>query len=555
MRTLIHFYQLIRPYWCNPKQWLAWLLLFGVLGFSLLIIEVSVYINHWNKAFYDALTAFETDKILPLSLQYLGYMALIVLCVAVGSWLRKLLIIRWRHHLTRDFENRWLTRHNQYRLTLNQEPDNPDQRIAEDVAMLAEKSLDLLKNLCMNLAKIVAFIGILWQISGVIEFNIGNIPVRLPGYLVWLALIYTLVCSLFTHFIGRRLLPLNVEKQQAEADYRRSLLNVHNHAEQIAFYQGEQQEQNRLQQRFSHIVHNWRTIMGREFKLEVFTASYLRITNILPLFAVLPLYLAKTITFGTMMQARSAFASVQDGFGWFMDFYKRIMEWAATVQRLWEFQQSLATLPAYDAPPKAGDELICEALEVVLPNRQKALFPPVSLRLQAGDWLHLQGASGIGKTSLLRTLAGLWQPQGGSFSLPEATLLFLPQKSYLAKDRLDNLLCYPKSAVDFPDVFERVLLDVGLAHLAPDLTEERDWAHILSGGEQQRIAFARALIQQPQLIFFDETANQLDTVSALHLFSLLKTRLPRAIVIGITHQNELTPFFNRHYLLQQSQTD
>ena len=192
MQTLIHFYRLIRPYWCNRKQWLAWLLLAGVLGFSLLIIEVGVYINHWNNAFYDALTAFETEKILPLSLQYLGYMALVVLCVAIGSWLRKLLIIRWRTHLTRQFEENWLTQHKLYRLTLKQEQDNPDQRIAEDVAMLAEKSLDLLKNLCMNIAKIVAFVGILWQISGVIEFEIAGTTIRLSGYLVWLALIYTL---------------------------------------------------------------------------------------------------------------------------------------------------------------------------------------------------------------------------------------------------------------------------------------------------------------------------------------------------------------------------
>ena len=550
MQTLIHFYRLIRPYWCNRKQWLAWLLLAGVLGFSLLIIEVGVYINHWNKAFYDALTAFETEKILPLSLQYLGYMALVVLCVAIGSWLRKLLIIRWRTHLTRQFEENWLTQHKLYRLTLKQEPDNPDQRIAEDVAMLAEKSLDLLKNLCMNIAKIVAFVGILWQISGVIEFEIAGTTIRLSGYLVWLVLIYTLICSLFTHFIGRRLLPLNIEKQQAEADYRRGLLNLHNHAEQIVFYQGEPREQHRIEQRFSRIVRNWHAIMGREFKLEVFTASYLRLTNILPLFAVLPLYLAKTITFGTMMQARSAFSSVQDGFGWFMDFYKRIMEWSATVQRLWEFQQSLNALPAYAEPKKQGNELICEQLQVALPNQSTPLFEPISLRLQAGDWLHLQGASGIGKTSLLRTLAGLWPPLNGSFSLPDSALLFLPQKSYLAKDRLDNLLCYPKSAVDFPNVFENVLQDVGLAHLCASLTEEREWSQILSGGEQQRIAFARALILRPALIFFDETANQLDVVSARELFKLLKCRLPETIVIGITHQNEWQDLFNRRYQLK-----
>lgn len=161
MQSLIHFFHLIRPYWFHPRQWLAWLLLATVIGFGLVIVQVSVAINRWNKDFYDALTQFETEKILPLSLQYLLYMAIIVLFVALGSWLRKLLVIRWRSHLTAQLTEQWLQQHGQYRLTLNSELDNPDQRIAEDVALLAEKSIDLIRYFFSNMAKLVAFIGVL----------------------------------------------------------------------------------------------------------------------------------------------------------------------------------------------------------------------------------------------------------------------------------------------------------------------------------------------------------------------------------------------------------
>lgn len=550
MQTLRHFYFLIRPYWFNRQQWLAWVILSLVLGLSLAIISIGVYINEWNKAFYDALTNFETPKILPLLGAYLWYIALVVLCVACGSWFRKLLLIRWRRHLTEELQEKWLAQHNLYRLTLKTEPDNPDQRIAEDAAMLASQSIDLVKNFVMNMAKIIAFVGILWEISGVLDFTLFGVAFQLHGYLVWLALIYTLVCSLFTHFIGRKLHPLNVEKQLAEADFRRTLLRLHDNAEQVAFYHGEVREQNRLGQYFAHIERNWHAIMGREFRLETFSASYLRITNILPVFAVLPLYLAKTITFGTMMQARSAFSSVQDGFGYFMDFYKRIMEWAATVQRLWEFNQALQQLPPYQAPPQQGEGLICENLQISLPNQHQARLQPISFSLSKGQWLHLKGASGIGKSAVLRTLSGLWPPFAGRFTLPAGRALFLPQKSYLPFGRLDEILCYPQDPQSIQADLTAILEDVGLGHLATELSVVQDWRNRLSGGEQQRIAFARVLLQQPALIFCDENTNQLDSASAQMLFALVKKRLPETMLVAVTHQQELSPLFDKALLLQ-----
>lgn len=545
MNTLSQFIQLISPYWLGPKQWLAWLLLFGTLSASLAIVQISVLINEWNKAFYDALTAFQTELILPLMWQYLGYIAIVVLLITAGNWLRKLLLIRWRTHLTRELEQQWLVRHRLYGIAKQQIVDNPDQRITQDSYLLAEKSIDLVKYFCMNVAKIIAFVGILWQLSGIQHIQLGGIELTIQGYLVWLALIYTAICSLLTHGIGRKLKPLNVEKEKAEATYRSSLIRINDNAEQIAFYDGEKTEQQRLIAHFNHIVRNWHALMAREFKLESFSAAYLRITMLIPVFAVLPLYLIKAITFGAMMQARSAFSSVQDGFGWFMDFYKQIMEWAAAVQRLSEFKQSLNALTKNEnAIIQQGQQLQCEQVQAYLSPTQP-LFQPVNLRLMPGQWLQLQGDSGVGKSTFLRILAGLWQDYQGTVILPVGKICFVPQKAYLAKDRLANVLCYPQTAVKNAAVFCRILTAVGLPHLIDELEQEKDWGQVLSGGEQQRIAFARLLLNQPDFICMDESTNQLDILSARYLLNLLRQMLPNCTLIAITHQPELNELFEQ----------
>lgn len=558
MQTLRQFYFLIRPYWFSSKQWLAWLLLIAIIGSGLAIVQISVYVNAWNKTFYDALTAFQTDKIPALLLEYLGYMAIIVFFVAAGSWLRKLLIIRWRTHLTTQLVEQWLHKHHHYRLSQTANSlDNPDQRIAEDVALLAEKSLDLIRYLFSNLAKLVAFLGVLWMMSGVQHIELFGVQWNIHGYLVWLALIYTLLCSVITHLIGRQLKPLNVTKQKVEADYRRSLIRVRENSEQIGFYQGENWEQQHLQKGFRAITKNWHELMNREFKLEVFSASYLRITNLLPIFAVLPLYLNRVMTFGDMMQARSAFSSVQDGFGWFMDFYKRIMEWAATVQRLAEFQQKMSDLPEEKIQAYEKNQFTCKNITLGSQKPAKnqphfAMFRPISFQIKAGEWLRLSGASGVGKSSFLRVIAGLWQDYQGTFTLPEGRILFLAQKSYFPQGTLAEVLSYSATDSFSEENLKQALTLVGLTQLIPFLQEEKSWLNQLSGGEQQRLAFAQALLIQPSMLCFDESTNQLDLPSAVGLLTLIKQKLPNTIVIGITHQQELSGLFDKRYELESA---
>ena len=543
MNTLKHFHQLACPFWRGKGSLKAWLLLAAVIGFSLAIVRVSVYITAWNKDFYDALEQFNRPLLYALLWQYLGFIALTVGFVVLGNWLRKILVFRWREQLTQHFTQMWLAQHRAYRLQTQPqgEPDNPDQRIAEDCFLLANKSIDLFKYFIMNAAKLGAFVVVLWQLSGSLKIDIGGKTWQLQGYLVWVALGYTLVCTLATHLIGRKLHPLNIDRQHREANYRASLLRVRDHAEQIAFYRGENSEKNRLSRRFAAVRDNWYALIGRELRLETFSATYLRVTQFIPIAAALPLYLAHTLTFGGLMQARSAFGNVQDGFGWFMDYYKRIMEWAAVVSRLADFQAALngvPTLAATESPEPTSSASIQFNQLVVRHNR------PINAQIGTGECVLLDGKSGAGKTSLLRVLAGLNAPDGGSV-LIAGSVLFLPQKPYLSLGSLKNLLSYPSATALPEDSIRAALAKVGLAQLNDELGTVTDWQARLSGGEQQRIGIARALLHRPQVLAMDEPTAALDDASAAHLFALLRQELPQTAMLCATHQMVLRQRFTR----------
>ena len=557
MNTLKKFFRLARPFWTGAHGRIQWLMLAILIGFTLCSITISVWIAAWDKRFYDALAAFDGASMPSLIVEYLGYMAMIIGCIVCGDWLQKRLIFRWRTHLTEQFQQNWLEGHKHYRLRLIGEPDNPDQRIAEDIYLLADKSIGLFLSFINNIAKFSAFVAVLWTLSGVQTFNIGGYSITVYGYLVWVALIYSIFSTIIAHLVGRKLKNLNIDRQHREADYRAALLRVRDHAEQIAFYNGGEAETGRLKQRYLRIRDNWRRLTNCEFRQETFWATYVRISIFIPILATLPMYLAKTMTFGDMMQTRTSFARVQDSFGWFTDSYRRLIEWAAVVERLSGFQTALeqaeqegrsaarstsASAPTLNNRRHSGT-LALQNLTVYT-QTGSPLLTDIHLQARSPEWVLLEGRSGIGKSTLLRALAGLWPYYQGSFAL-DGSLLFLPQRPYLPADTLRHTVSYPHPACQDDQIIQTTLEQVGLGRLKDNLDEPYEWHGILSGGEQQRLSLARALLHKPQILFLDEATNQLDGESALTLMQVLKQNLPDTLVIGISHQPEIQALFGR----------
>ena len=557
MNILKKFFYLARPFWSGAHGRLQWLMLAVLIGFTLFSITISVWIAAWDKRFYDALAAFDGASMPSLIVEYLGYMAMIIGCIVCGDWLQKRLIFRWRTHLTEQFQKNWLEGHKHYRLRLIGEPDNPDQRIAEDIYLLADKSISLFRSFINNIAKFSAFVAVLWTLSGVQTFNISGYSITVYGYLVWVALIYSIFSTIIAHLVGRKLKNLNIDRQHREADYRAALLRVRDHAEQIAFYNGGEAETGRLKQRYLRIRDNWRRLTNCEFRQETFWATYVRISIFIPILATLPMYLVKTMTFGDMMQTRTSFARVQDSFGWFTDSYRRLIEWAAVIERLSGFQTALEqaehknpVLQPHQADlPHHHGKAVLQNLTVHT-QTGTPLLSSISVEAHAPEWLLLEGKSGIGKSTLLRVLAGLWPYYQGSFSL-EGSRLFFPQRPYLPTDTLRQTVSYPYSACQDDHLIQTVLEQVGLNNptgrlhtLINDLDTPYEWHGILSGGEQQRLSLARALLHKPQILFLDEATNQLDDESALMLMQTLKQHLPDTLVIGISHQPKIQALFD-----------
>jgi vitamin B12/bleomycin/antimicrobial peptide transport system ATP-binding/permease protein len=558
-QVLREAWRMAYPYWFSEDRWAARGLLVAVIALNLGIVYINVLLNKWNNTFYDALQNKDYGVFLHQLIRFCWLAGLFIVFAVYQFYLNQMLQIRWRRWLTDRCLRAWLTEGAYYRMQfLAAGADNPDQRVADDIRLFISSTLTLSIGGMRALVTLISFVAILWGLSGTLTIPIGASSMRLPGYLVWAALVYALAGTWLTSWIGRPLVRLNFDQQRYEADFRFSLVRFRENAEGVALYHGEADELRAFRQRFGSVVRNWWGIMRQQKRLTWFTAGYAQAAVVFPFIVVAQRYFRGQILLGGLMQTAAAFGQVQDSLSFIISSYTDIAAWRSVVERLAGFENALefvriqvATTPGIRRTAGHRQTLIVEDVELDLPTGQP-LITGVNFTLRRGDTVLLCGPSGAGKSTLLRAIAGLWPFGSGEIHLPfNARVLFLPQKPYLPIGTLRDVVSYPMRAGGLDDATLRETLEaVGLPGLASKLDEDGHWAIQLSPGEQQRIAFARALVQKPDWLFLDEATSSVDERAEARLYRLLRNRLSGTTLFSVGHRATLRAFHSRHLSLQ-----
>ncbi|WP_148716273.1 ABC transporter ATP-binding protein/permease [Chitinolyticbacter meiyuanensis] len=546
-RELFHnFWRLAKPFWVSEEKWRAWSLLAAVIGLSLGIVFMNVQFNAWYNVFYNTLQNLDAKGFWQSIVKF-TWLALIYIVIAVyANYLQQLLQIRWRRWMTEHFTQRWLDKQGYYRLQLtDHETDNPDQRIAEDVDQFVSLTLGLSLGLLRSFVTFVSFVSILWALSGPFSFVLAGRTWEIPGYMLWVALIYAAIGTGISIWIGKPLVGLNFEQQRREANFRFALIRVRENAESIALYEGEPQEAATLKTRFLRVLENALALIGRQKRLSWFTNFWGQLAIIFPMLVGAPRLFAKEIQLGGLMQIVNAFGKVYDSLEFVIASFNSLAVWKAVIDRLSLFERGLgqvAVLPVIE-PVEVAREFAANELVVRKPNGT-VLLEGLSIKLQQGDRLLVQGLSGTGKSTLLRTLAGIWPYADGQTAYP-ADALFLSQRPYMPLGSLRELLCYPREVDTDDATLARLLEQVHLPHLVGRLADIDSWSHILSLGEQQRIALARTLLQRPLVLVLDEATSSIDEPTESALYQTLIDTLPNTILISVGHRSSLRQFHTR----------
>jgi vitamin B12/bleomycin/antimicrobial peptide transport system ATP-binding/permease protein len=538
------------PYWKSDEKWPAIGLLTAVIAANLITVAINVRFNTWNKDFYNALQEYDWSEFWR-QFAIFGGLALTYMLVNVyAAYLQRILHIRWRRWLTERFLRSWLGDQAYYRIQLTQATtDNPDQRISDDLNRFTTQSLDLSLGLLSAVVTLVSFLSILWTLSGALTIPLGGgASIVIPGYMVLAALIYAVGGTLLTRLIGQPLVRLNFNQQRFEADFRFSMVRLRENAENVAFYGGEARELDTFQARFARVVANWWGIIRRRKKLSWFTYGYDQLAIVFPFLVAAPRYFNKSIQLGGLMQIASAFHQVQESLSFIVSSYTEIAEFQAVVQRLSGFRARINEVAAERAAAqpieieRAGAGVAVDALDLDLPDG-RPLRQDIALAAGPGKPLLITGPSGVGKSTLLRAIAGLWPFGRGRIRVADGRALFLPQRPYLPLGTLADTLAYPHAATELSrERLVEALRAVGLPQLVDRLDEEGNWAQRLSIGEQQRVAFARVLLARPEIVFLDEATSALDEAAEMSLYRLLREAPWQPTIVSIGHHGTLQRF-------------
>ncbi|KAF1029781.1 MAG: Inner membrane ABC transporter ATP-binding protein YddA [Burkholderia plantarii] len=551
-------WSLIKPYWVSSEWKIAWSMLIAIIAMNLANVWISVRINAWYAGFNNALQARDSRPMTHLILVFSGLAFVSIILFVYSRYLRQLLGFRWRQWITRSALDDWFGDRAFYRIERDRLTDNPDQRITDDLNSLATSTLALSLDLLSTVVTLFSFIVILWNLAGSLSIPLGGKTIVVPGYMVWAAALYALVGSYVMYKAGHPLVSINYQQQRVEADFRFGLIRIRENAEQIAFYDGSDIEKHNAQNLFERIRDNWWRFMAYTRRLNFVLNFYGQVAIIFPLVVAMPRYFAGAFSFGVLMQINNAFGTVSDSFSWFINSYGTLVQWRATVNRLREFKRITGASHLKETMSPATEHgginlhyvdaavLKTNGLTLALPDG-RPLSAIHDVTIEPGSRWLVRGASGSGKSTLMRALAGLWPFGNGAIDAPVgARMMFVPQQSYLPIGTLKAALAYPSSPDRFDDDACRAALrDCELEEYAGRLDESAHWTKVLSPGEQQRLAGARALLHKPDYLFLDEATSALDAENEAHLYGMLSARLPGAAIVSIAHRDSLAAFHDR----------
>lgn len=558
------------PYFRSDEKWRARAMLAGIVGLNLGTVYMLVLLNDWNRTFYDALQNKDQPLFWSELVRFCWIAAGYIVIAVYKFYLTQVLEMRWRRWLTSHYLQRWLNGSTFYQLELAGAvkdsqflPDNPDQRIQEDVNQFTGLTLSLSVGLLNALVTLLSFVGILWSLSGSFGFEFGGSSHTIPGFMVWMALLYCVCGSLLTHWIGKRLSPLNFQQQKLEADFRHHMVRVREYSESIALDRGGPVEKAHLEVRFSKLLSNYWQLLRTQKNLLWFTTGFAQVASVFPLVIAAPRFFSGAIQLGDLMQIASAFGRVQDSLSWLVENYDRLATWNATAERLTGFEASLSRLELAQSSnalmPAETDQLTLNQLGLSVPTAlggTTSLLQVASLALKPGDQVLLRGPSGSGKSTLFRAIGGLWPWLQGTVKLPvdfAARSMFIPQRPYLPQGSLREALAYPLLANTYTDLaLKQALIDAQLPHLVYALDEEAAWNLRLSGGEQQRLAVARVLLKKPRWLFADEATSAMDEQAETAVYEKLVATVGsnQGAIVSIAHKASLQKFHPKTWQVQ-----
>lgn len=548
--------QVLLPFWFSSEKWLALGLLSVILAITFAGTFGAVTLNENQGKLTDALVALDWQALKPLFIFSLLVGVLTGILPSASTLISDYLSLRWRTWMTHAHLDKWTRNAHFFALERDGLISNADQRIAEDIRETVENTIKLLTSSTVVIVSTVTYSIVLWNLAGALEFTVFNYQFSITGYLVYAVFLYQFLQLLISHWLGKNLIGLNMHKQTVEADFRHQGMQLREYAEQIAFYGGEEREKRSLVERFARIRANTLRILARTFSVTLGQTFYTHSLSLLPTLLVLPLLLTSKITYGEMVTILGAYAMLSGTISFFPQAYINFTQWLGLTNRLRDLQWAINKVEQQQTEinhlDSLGPYLHCEKLSLLTPQG-KALARLDSWTVEKGERWLIKGRSGSGKSTLLRALAGLWPYGAGQICLPQGRQsLFLPQKSYIPTGVLKDALCYPHASSDFTDdQCRQALIDCCLPALSDSLTVRERWQQTLSGGEQQRLAMARVLLQRPSFIFLDEATSALDPETEHSIYTTLIEQLPDSTLISVAHRESLARFHSHTLDLTQ----